>query len=210
MEGHKRLMQVIHEMQSEIIKLVQENQALRGELRFGGQKETQREEGARENTQKEEACSLSNSGEGTTGSPMALHRSVSADSALTLQEQKDNIMTVRRYSISSVPSLLNNKHHKLDKRNPFKVSLEVKGINEPPVFATDGPLSNKEDKGFAKLPSNKKRSFQDQVFKCRGKVKAVSFLLSPYSGNQGSFKCLQKQNTKQNTKQLSTIIEKEV
>ncbi|XP_025020771.1 uncharacterized protein LOC112540347 [Python bivittatus] len=206
MDGHKRLMQVIHEMQSEIIKLVEENQALRGELQFGGQKETRREEGARENAQKEEPWSLSNSGEGTTGSLGALRRSVSAGSALTLQEQKDNIMTVRRYSISSVPSLLSNKHHKLDKRNPFKASLEFKGLNKPPVFTTDGPFSNKEDKGFAKLPSNQKRSFQDQVFKCRGKVKAVSFLLSPYSGNQGSFKCLQSQNPKQ----LSTIIEKDV
>ncbi|KAG8135969.1 hypothetical protein E2320_008953 [Naja naja] len=206
MEGHKRLMQVIHEMQSEIIKLVQENQALRGELQFGGQKETKGKEIVRENTQKGESWSHSKSDEETTGSLVALRRSVSAGSALTLQEQKDNIMTVRRYSISSVPSLLSNKHHKGDKKNPFKTSLEFKGMNKSPVFTTDGPLSNKEDKGFAKISSIKNISFQDQVFKCRGKVKAVSFLLSPYSGNQGSFKCLQSENPKQ----LSTIIEKDM
>lgn len=81
-------MQVIHEMQSEIIKLVQENQTLRGELQFGGQKETKQEEGTRENTQKEESWSLSNSDEEATGSLVPLRRSVSAGSALTLQEQK--------------------------------------------------------------------------------------------------------------------------
>ncbi|XP_070610185.1 putative coiled-coil domain-containing protein 195 [Erythrolamprus reginae] len=206
MEGQKRLVQVIHEMQSEIFKLVQENQALRGKLQFGGQKETTREEGAKETPQKEESRNLSNSEEEAPGSLVALRRSVSAGSALTLQEQKDNIMTVRRYSISSVPSLLNNKHHRGDKKNPFKASLEFNGMNKSPVFTSDGPLSNKEDKDCAKISSIKNRSFQDQVFKCRGKVKAVSFLLSPYSGNQDSFNCLQSENTKQ----LSTIMEKDM
>ncbi|XP_062987564.1 putative coiled-coil domain-containing protein 195 [Elgaria multicarinata webbii] len=220
MEGNKRLMQVIHEMRSEIIKLERENRALRGELQFSGQKGAKREEGAGEEaSRKDEGWSLTDSTEEPTGSPVALRRNVSAGSGLTLQEQKGNIMTVRRYSISSsVPSLSGNKHHKPDKRNPFKGALEVKGIIKPPAFSTDVQLINKEEEGFAKITSdclssntsNKRRSFQDHVYKCRGKVKAVSFLLpvdmSPYSENQGSFMCPQNQSTKQ----LSTIIEKDM
>ncbi|KAF7243146.1 hypothetical protein EYD10_10425 [Varanus komodoensis] len=211
MEGNKRLMQVIHEMRSEIIKLERENRALRGELKFSGQRGAKQEEGAGEETRKEDDAA-----EKVAGSPVALRRNVSAGSGLTLQEQKGNIMTVRRYSISSsVPSLSGNKHHKLDKRNPFKGALEVKGIIKPAALPKDVQQTNKEEKGCAKissdcLSSNKKTSFQDQVYKCRNKVKAVSFLLpvdmSPNSENQGSFTC----PPNQNTKQLSTIMEKDV
>lgn len=87
-------------------------------------------------------------------------------------------MTVRRYSISSsVPSLSGKKHHKTEKRNPFKGILEVKGIIKQPAFPTDAQLTNKEDKGIVKISSdssrlssnatNKRRSFQDHVYKCR-------------------------------------------
>ncbi|XP_053169163.1 putative coiled-coil domain-containing protein 195 [Hemicordylus capensis] len=219
MEGNQQLLQVIHDMRSEIIKLERENRALRGELKFSGQKGAKREEATGEDPRRDETRSLSDSGEEAAGNPVALRRNVSAGSTLMLQEQKGNIMTVRRYSISSsVPSLSGNKHHKTDKRNPFKGALEVKGIMKQPAFPTDMQLSNKEEKGFTKMPgdclsnntSNKRRSFQDHVYKCRGKVKAVSFLLpvdiSPYSENQGSFTCPQNQNTKQ----LSTIIEKDM
>ncbi|XP_061490441.1 putative coiled-coil domain-containing protein 195 [Rhineura floridana] len=219
MEGNGQLMEVIHEMRSEIIKLERENRALRGELKCNGQKGAKRDDGAGEEDKKDEAWGLTDSGEEASGSPVALRKNVSAGSALTLQEQKGNIMTVRRYSISSsLPSLSGNKHQKSDKRNPFKGALDVKGIIKQPAYPTDTQLSNKEEKGVAKIPSdclssnasNKRRSFQDHVYKCRGKVKAVSFLLpvdmSPYSENQGSFTCPQNQNTRQ----LSTIIEKDM
>ncbi|XP_060622980.2 putative coiled-coil domain-containing protein 195 [Anolis sagrei] len=219
MEGNKRLMRVIQEMRSEIIKLERENRALRGELKFGGQKGSKQEEGGEDKAKKEETQSLPDADDGASGSPVALRRNASADSALMLQEQKGNIMTVRRYSISSsVPSLTGKKHYKSEKRNPFKGALEVKGIIKPPAFPTDVQITNKEEKGYSKVPSdclssiapNKRRSFQDHVYKCRGKVKAVSFLLpvdmSHYSENQGSFTCPQNQNTKQ----LSTIIEKDM
>ncbi|XP_066475269.1 putative coiled-coil domain-containing protein 195 [Tiliqua scincoides] len=219
MEGNQKLMQVIHEMRSEIIKLERENRVLRGELKFSGQKGAKQEEGAGEESRKDEAWSRTDSGEEAAGTPVALRRNASAGSALTLQEQKGNIMTVRRYSISSsVPSLSGKKHHKTEKRNPFKGVLEVKGIIKQPTFPTDTQPANKEEKGFTKISSdclssntsNKRRSFQDHVYKCRGKVKAVSFLLpvdmSPYSENQGSFTHPQNQNTKQ----LSTIIEKDM
>nr|XP_056706302.1 putative coiled-coil domain-containing protein 195 [Euleptes europaea] len=216
MEGTKQLMQVIQEMRSEIIKLERENRALRGELQFDGPRDAKQEEGRGGEAGKEEAWSLTDSGEEAT---VPLRRNVSAGSALMIQEQKGNMMTVRRYSISSsVHSLSGNKHHKNDKRNPFKGALEVKGIIKQPAFPPDMQLTNKEEKGFAKIPpdclssstSNKRRSFQDHVYKCRGKVKAVSFLLpvdmSPYSENQGPFTCQQNQNTKQ----LSPIIEKDM
>ncbi|KAH0624019.1 hypothetical protein JD844_007303 [Phrynosoma platyrhinos] len=216
MEGNKQLMQVIQEMRSEIIKLERENRALRGELKFSGQKGPKQEEGEQDEARKEETQSLTDADDEANGSPVALRRNVSADSAL---EQKGNIMTVRRYSISSsVPSLSGNKHYKPDKRNTFKGALEVKGIIKPSAFPTDVQLTNKEEKGCSKIPSdslssstsNKRRTFQDHVYKCRGKVKAVSFLLpvdmSPYSENQGSFTCPQNQNTKQ----LTTIIEKDM
>ncbi|XP_048361391.1 putative coiled-coil domain-containing protein 195 [Sphaerodactylus townsendi] len=216
MEGTKQLMQVIQEMRSEIIKLERENRALRGELQFDGPRGAKQEKGAGGEARNEEAWSLTDSGEEAA---VALRRNVSAGSALMLQEQKGNMMTVRRYSISSsVHSLSSNKHHKADKRNPFKGTREVKGIIKQPVFHPDMQLSNKDEKGFAKIPpdclssstSNKRRSFQDHVYKCRGKVKAVSFLLpvdmSPYSENQGSFTGQQNQNTKQ----LSPIIEKDM
>nr|XP_034989080.1 putative coiled-coil domain-containing protein 195 [Zootoca vivipara] len=219
MDGNKRLMQVIHEMRSEIIKLERENRALRGQLTCSRQKAAKREEGEGVEDKKDKGWSLADSVEEAAASPVTLRRNVSAGSALALQEQKGSIMTVRRYSISSsVPSLPGNKHQKSDKRNPFKGALDVKEIIKQPTFPTDTQLTNKEEKGVAKIPpdclssstSNKRRSFQDHVYKCRGKVKAVSFLLpmdmSRYSENQGSFTCSQNQNTKQ----LSTIIEKDM
>uniref|UniRef100_A0ABM5FVC7 Coiled-coil domain-containing protein 195 n=1 Tax=Pogona vitticeps TaxID=103695 RepID=A0ABM5FVC7_9SAUR len=219
MEGNKRLMRVIQQMRSEIIKLERENRALRGELKFGGQNRAKWDDRGGEEDQKDETQGLTDSGEEADSSLLALRRNVSADSALTLQEQKGNIMTVRRYSISSsVPSYSGNKHHKPDKRNPLKGALEVKGIIKPPAFPADVQLNNKEEKGCTKIPadclssntSNKRRSFQDHVYKCRGKVKAVSFLLpvdvSSCSENQGSFTCPQNEDTKQ----LSTIIEKDM
>ncbi|CAM5138732.1 unnamed protein product [Eretmochelys imbricata] len=217
MEGNTQLIQVIQEMHSEINKLERENRALRVELKFSGQRATNREEGARGQGGNGEARSLTDSGEERVTSPVALRRNVSASSALALQEQKGNSMIVRRYSISSsVQSFSGHKHHKAEKRHPSNRILEVQGIVKPP--AGSSVITNKEEKGSAKIPadcfssnnSSKKRSFQEHVYKCRGKVKAVRFLLpmdmSSYSENQGSFKCPQNQDTKQ----LSTIIEKDM
>ncbi|XP_073216026.1 putative coiled-coil domain-containing protein 195 [Lepidochelys kempii] len=217
MEGNTQLIQVIQEMHSEINKLERENRALRVELKFSGQRATNREEGARGQGGNGEARSLTDSGEERVTSPVALRRNVSASSALALQEQKGNSMIVRRYSISSsVQSFSGHKHHKAEKRHPSNRILEVQGIVKPP--AGSSVITNEEEKGSAKIPadcfssnnSSKKRSFQEHVYKCRGKVKAVRFLLpmdmSSYSENQGSFKCPQNQDTKQ----LSTIIEKDM
>ncbi|KAM9127084.1 putative coiled-coil domain-containing protein 195 [Pangshura tecta] len=219
MEGNTQLMRVIQEMRSEINKLERENRALRVELKFSGQRAANWEEGARGERGHGEDRSLIDSGEERVTSPVALHRNVSASSALALQQQKGNSMIVRRYSISSsVQSFSGHKHHKAEKRHPSNRILEVQGIVKPPAGSSVMQLTNEEDKRSAKIPadcfssnnSSKRRSFQEHVYKCRGKVKAVRFLLpmdmSSYSENQGSFNCSQNQDTKQ----LSTIIEKDM
>ncbi|EMP37273.1 hypothetical protein UY3_05510 [Chelonia mydas] len=174
MEGNTQLIQVIQEMHSEINKLERENRALRVELKFSGQRATNREEGARGQGGNGEARSLTDSGEERVTSPVALRRNVSASSALALQEQKGNRMIVRRYSISSsVQSFSGHKHHKAEKRHPSNRILEVQGIVKPP--AGSSVITNEEEKGSAKIPadcfssnnSSKKRSFQEHVYKCR-------------------------------------------
>ncbi|CAM5164602.1 unnamed protein product, partial [Natator depressus] len=173
MEGNTQLIQVIQEMHSEINKLERENRALRVELKFSGQRATNREEGARRQGGNGEARSLTDSGEERVTSPVALRRNVSASSALALQEQKGNGMIVRRYSISSsVQSFSGHKHHKAEKRHPSNRILEVQGIVKPP--AGSSVITNEEEKGSAKIPadcffsnnSSKKRSFQEHVYKC--------------------------------------------
>ncbi|XP_067394778.1 putative coiled-coil domain-containing protein 195 [Emydura macquarii macquarii] len=219
MERNTRLIQVIREMRSEINKLERENRALRVELKFSGQKAANQEEGARGEGGNRDTRRLTGSGEETVNSPVALHRNVSAGSALALQEQKGDRMIVRRYSSSSsVQSFSGNTHHKAEKRHPRNRTLEVQGTVKPPAGSSVMQLANEEEKGCAKIPadcfssnnSSKRRAFQEHVYKCRGKIKAVRFLLpmdiSSYSENQGSFKCPQNQDTKQ----LSTIIEKDM
>ncbi|XP_074860706.1 coiled-coil domain-containing protein 195 [Carettochelys insculpta] len=203
-------------MRSEINKLERENRALRVELKFSGQKAANQETGARGNR---EARSLTDSGEETISSPVAFRRNVSASSALALQEQKGNSMIVRRYSSSSsMQSFSGHKHHKTEKRHPNNGILAVQGIVKPPAGSSVMQLTNKEGKGCANMPSgccsgnnsSKRRSFREHVSKCRGKIKAVSFLLpmdmSACSENQGFFKSPQNQDTKP----LSTIIEKDI
>ncbi|XP_025044622.1 coiled-coil domain-containing protein 195 [Pelodiscus sinensis] len=219
MEGNTRLVQIIREMRSEINNLERENRALRVELKFSGLRTTTQATGARGKGGQGEARSLTDSGEETVTSPVALSRNVSASSTLTLQEQKGTSMIVRRYSSSSsVQSFSGHKHHKAEKRHLSNGIMAVQGIVKPPASSSVMQIANEEEKGCAEIPahcfssnnSSKRRSFQEHVYKCRGKVKAVSFLLpmdmSSYSENQGSFKCPQNQDTKQ----LSTIIEKDM
>ncbi|XP_072477622.1 putative coiled-coil domain-containing protein 195 [Notamacropus eugenii] len=214
MEGNTQLLRVIHEMRSEINKLERENRALRVELDFGSQKasgwknklEGNREEGTRKpNVLREEPVTV----------PTGIHRTISADSALALKEPKGNIMTVRRYTISSsVHSFAAHEHCKSGKRHLSSAILEAQGIMKSPASSPVTKLANEDGKGlaadcFASNTSNK-RTFQDHVFKCRGKIKAVSFLLpiemSSYSKDPDSLECTENQDPKQ----LSTIMEKDM
>ncbi|KYO33854.1 hypothetical protein Y1Q_0024484 [Alligator mississippiensis] len=161
-------------MRSEITKLERENRALRVELKVSGQRAANRvEEGG--GAGNVEPGSPADSEE-TPSSPVALRRNVSAGSALTLQEQKGNVMTVRRYSISSsVHASSGNKHGKADKCQPANGILDMQGTVKQPAWPTVMQLTRREEKGVEKIPvdcfssnnSNKKRSFQEHVYKCR-------------------------------------------
>ncbi|XP_051846466.1 putative coiled-coil domain-containing protein 195 [Antechinus flavipes] len=211
MEGNTQLMKVIQEMRSEINKLEKENKALRVELDFTSQKASAWEG----NREKGEARRTSTLGEELVTAPIAIHRTVSADSALALKEPKGNIMTVRRYTISSsVHSFAAHEHCKSGKGHMSSGILEAQGMMKSPACSPVTKLANEDGKGFAAgcFTSNtsNKRTFQDHVFKCRGKIKAVSFLLpmemSSYSKDPDSLECIQNQNPKQ----LSTIMEKDM
>ncbi|XP_050164378.1 putative coiled-coil domain-containing protein 195 [Myiozetetes cayanensis] len=89
-------------------------------------------------------------------------------------------------------------------------------------LATDPPaaaqLTREEEKGLEKSPSSclsyshssNVKLFQEHVYRCRAKVKAVSFLLpvdmSPFAEKQGSLKSPENQSTKH----LMTIAEKDM
>ncbi|KAM9034331.1 putative coiled-coil domain-containing protein 195 [Sarcophilus harrisii] len=168
MEGNTQLMKVIQEMSSEINKLEKENKALRVELDFTSQKasawEGNREEG--------EARRTTSLGEELVTAPKAIHRTVSADSALALKEPKGNIMTVRRYTISSsVHSFAAHEHYKSGKRHMSSGILQAQGIMKSPACSPVTKLANGDGKGFAAdcftSKTSNKRTFQDHVFKCR-------------------------------------------
>ncbi|XP_029473048.1 putative coiled-coil domain-containing protein 195 [Rhinatrema bivittatum] len=211
MEGNGRLLRVIRELRGEVRELERENRALHAELSRAGPVgavrplEVEKEEGSRKSSAPEEAPA-----------PAALRRNVSAASSLERQEQKGNTMTVRRYSISaSVHAGAGNAHHRQSKRNSSHRSHAVQGIGRLPMSPTAVERIKDED-SISNCPadhfSNKKitsiKSFQDYMYKCRGKVKSVTFLLpidTAYSENQVSFK----NPPNQSTNQLSTITEKD-
>ncbi|XP_025965492.2 putative coiled-coil domain-containing protein 195 [Dromaius novaehollandiae] len=219
MEGNTHLLQVIRKMRLEINKLERENRALRGELYFCGQRALQKEQEAGGEGGDGEFRSLANSEEESVGSPVPLCRNILTGPTLEPKEQKDNAMTVRRYSVaSSAQAASGVRPHRGDKRPPSDGLLEVRGSAQPPTGPATAQLTNEEEKGVEKIPANcfsksnssKMKLFQERVYKCRSKMKAVSFLLpmdvSSYAENPGSLKCPQNQNTKQ----LTTIIEKDM
>ncbi|XP_069476463.1 putative coiled-coil domain-containing protein 195 [Ambystoma mexicanum] len=229
MEEDTRLMRVIREMRSQINKLERENQALRGEPSSGTIMNDVEGAVRRQAEHRELEESLSPSAgdreiKGPGSSPSALpseeapptahmRRVVSASGALGLQEPQrgNNIMTVRRYSISSTVHAIASSKSKHSKRYSRSSSFEV---NQPSSSALKD--FKKEDESIAKIPSRSStnsitstRSLQKYMYKCRGNVKAVKFLLpvdmSSYTENQRSFKCPQNQESHP----LSTIIEKD-
>ncbi|XP_068810546.1 putative coiled-coil domain-containing protein 195 [Struthio camelus] len=219
MEGNAHLLQVIRKMHLEITKLERENRALRGELQFCGWRALQKEQEAGGEGGDGESRTLAADKEVSVGLPASLCRNVLAGPTLAPKEQKDNSMTVRRYAIaSSVQPASGMRPHRADKRPPSNGLLEVPASAQLPAGPATTQLTNEEEKGVEKIPANrfsksnssKMKLFQEHVYKCRGKVKAVSFLLpmdmSSYAENPHSLKCPQNQNAKQ----LTTIIEKDM
>ncbi|XP_029884796.1 putative coiled-coil domain-containing protein 195 isoform X1 [Aquila chrysaetos chrysaetos] len=219
MEGNAHLLQVIRKMRSQINKLERENRALRGELQVCGQRAVLPEREAARGGGNGDARSLDDDGEGPAGSPASLQGSIVAGPAPAPKEQTDTTMTVRRYSTASpAPAPSSTRSHRASKRPPSNGLRDAPGSAQPPAPPGAAQLTSGEGKGLEKAPasrlsyshSSKMKLFQEHVCKCRGKVKAVSFLLpmdmSSYAEKQGSLKSPQNQSTKQ----LTTIAEKDM
>ncbi|XP_028941147.1 putative coiled-coil domain-containing protein 195 [Antrostomus carolinensis] len=225
MEGNAHLLQVIRKMRSQINKLERENRALRGELQVCGQRAVPPEREVARGGGNGDVRSLDSDGEGAAGSPASLLGSVMASHLLAPKEQTDTAMTVRRYSTTSpAPAPSSTRSHWAGRRPPSNRLppsnglLATPGSAQPPAPLAAEQLTSGEEEGLEKLPANcfsyshssKLELFQEQVCKCRGKVKAVSFLLpmdmSSYAEKQGSLKSPQNQSTKQ----LTAITEKDM
>nr|XP_031361511.1 putative coiled-coil domain-containing protein 195 [Lonchura striata domestica] len=128
-------------------------------------------------------------------------------------------MTVRRYpTVSPAPAPSSTRSHWAGRKPPSSGLLEVPGRTQPPAPPAAAQLSREEEKGLEKSPasclsyshSSNVKLFQEHVYKCQGKVKAVSFLLptdmSSFAEKQGSLKSPQNQSTKH----LMTITEKDM
>ncbi|XP_044146970.1 putative coiled-coil domain-containing protein 195 [Bufo gargarizans] len=205
MEGDTHLLREIRELRSEIKKLEKENQELRGELSQVGHnticdKERELRTGIRcDQAQKEEVMCKG-----------LLRRNVSVQSADLLQEQTGTAMTVRRYSMSSLHSSSEHcKHSEHLKRRSSSETLP--GPNQNQKSDTDLQLAKDEETAAEMLVVNipKTRSFQQYMHKCRGRVKAVTFMLPmdmrDYGENQKTFQA----PPNQSANHLSTIIEKD-
>ncbi|XP_069830337.1 putative coiled-coil domain-containing protein 195 [Dendropsophus ebraccatus] len=205
MEGDTHLLRVIKELRSEINKLEKENKELRGELSqighntISGKERESRTGIACDPTLKEEVTCKG-----------LLRRNVSVQSADLLQEQTGTAMTVRRYSMSSLPLGSEYcKHSAHMKRHSSSDSISGPRPNQK--SDTDLQLAKDEKTAAEMLVTSipKTRSFQQYMHKCRGRVKAVTFMLPvdmrDYDENQMTFQSPQNQSANH----LSTIIEKD-
>ncbi|XP_018863405.1 putative coiled-coil domain-containing protein 195 [Parus major] len=205
MEGNTHLLQVIRKMRSQINRLERENRALKGELRGCGQRAVP-------------------AAGGGNGGAIAFDGDGAAAAAASPQgpaplEQTDTAMTVRRYpTVSPAPAPSSTRSHGAGRKPPSNGLPEVPGSAQPPAPPAPAQLSREEEKGLEKSPacclsyshSSNMKMFQEHVYKCQGKVKAVSFLLpmdmSSFAEKQGSLKSPQNQSTKH----LMTITEKDM
>ncbi|XP_061221277.1 putative coiled-coil domain-containing protein 195 [Neopsephotus bourkii] len=123
-------------------------------------------------------------------------------------------MTVRRYfTAPPAPAPASTRSHWVCKTPPSSGLSSV-----PPAPPAAAQLSRGEEKGLEKTAANclscshssKMNLCQEHVYKCRGKIKAVTFLLpmdmSSYAKKQDSLKSPQNQSTKQ----LTPIAEKDM
>ncbi|NWX49499.1 CC195 protein, partial [Steatornis caripensis] len=212
MEGNAHLLQVIRKMRSQINRLERENTALRGELQVCGQRAVPPERQGARGDGNGDVRSITNDGEGPAGSPASLHGSIMASPAPAPKEQTDATMTVRRYSTTSpVPAPSSARSRWTSKTLPSNGPADTPGSAQPPAPPAAAQPTSGEEKGLEKTSANglsyshssKMKLFREHVYKCRGKVKAVSFLLpmdmSSYTEKQSSLKSPQNQSTKQFT-----------
>ncbi|XP_075386323.1 coiled-coil domain-containing protein 195 [Tenrec ecaudatus] len=204
MEANSQLLGVIQEMQAEINKLEQENEALRmkltsraqGPLGLGEESAAEREE---------EATDVADPEAAQAPSLAAQAGRVSANSAKAPGEHQENVMIVRRYSISlCVHSLAAMDPWKADRRYQATGILADQDMATS-VTSSSGKHQDSEEKMF--IEDSSQRVFPKHVFGCRDKIKTVSFVLPKdmpaYSMNPKSLKC----SPNLTTHQLSTILE---
>ncbi|XP_069720997.1 putative coiled-coil domain-containing protein 195 [Phaenicophaeus curvirostris] len=219
MEGNTHLLQVIRKMRSQINKLERENRALKGELQICGQRAVPPVRQAAREGGNGNMRSLASGEEGPADSPAFLHGSIVTGPAPAPKKQTDTTMTVRRYSTASpAPGPSNMMSHRAGKRSPSNELPDTPGSALAPAPPTAAQLTSGEEKGLERTPvsslshspSSKMKLFRDHVYKCRGKVKAISFLLpmdmSSSAEKQGSLQSPQNHSTKQ----LTTMAEKDI
>uniref|UniRef100_A0A8C9QBJ3 Coiled-coil domain containing 195 n=1 Tax=Spermophilus dauricus TaxID=99837 RepID=A0A8C9QBJ3_SPEDA len=193
MESNTQLLRVIQELRAEISKLEKENQALRMKLASGSHRAAG--SGGDSGDEGEEEVHGPSSAAPRGDTP--------TDATPTTQEHQGNVMIVRRYSISSsVHSFTANDPWKTRKRHPnggmsLTCSSVTKQDNQDKILAADS-FSNS---------SSSQRASPEHAFRCRDKIKTVSFLLprsmSSCSKNSSSLKC----SPNQTSNQLSAIAE---
>ncbi|XP_056419519.1 putative coiled-coil domain-containing protein 195 [Hyla sarda] len=117
-------------------------------------------------------------------------------------------MTVRRYSMSSLLSSSEHcKHSAHMKRHSSSETISGPRLNQKSATQLAQHEESAADMLVTSIP--KTRSFQQYMHKCRGRVKAVTFMLPmdmrDYDENQMTFPSPQNQSANH----LSTIIEKD-
>ncbi|XP_074403168.1 putative coiled-coil domain-containing protein 195 [Zonotrichia albicollis] len=206
MEGNPHLLQLIRKMRSQIRQLERENRALKGELRGCGHTAP--------------PAPGQGSGPGAEGpaappassaSPSSLQGGFAA--AAAPREHTDAAMTVRRYPSAS-PAPFSTRSPWAGRQPPSTAGL----LQVPPAPPAAAQRSREHEGGLGRSPasrvscspSSNVQPLQEQVYKCQGKVKAVSFLLPTdmpsFAEKQGSPKSPQNQSTKR----LMTITEKDM
>ncbi|XP_072789414.1 putative coiled-coil domain-containing protein 195 [Taeniopygia guttata] len=236
MEGNAHLLQLIRKMRSQIHKLERENRALEGELRgcgraaapaarsgaAGGWRRSRRAGTlAASPAASPAAAPAASPAASPAAAPAASPASPAAPASLPggAAEHTDTAMTVRRYpTVSPAPAPSSTRSHWAGRKPPSTGLLEVPGRAQPPAPPAAAQLSREEEKGLEKSPasclsyshSSNVKLFQEHIYKCQGKGKAVSFLLptdmSSLAEKQGSLKSPQNQSTKH----LMTITEKDM
>ncbi|XP_066412925.1 putative coiled-coil domain-containing protein 195 [Molothrus aeneus] len=217
MEGNPHLLQLIRKMRSQINKLERENRALKGELRGCGHAALPAPGDASGGAGRWEPA---RGAEGPAASPASsASLQGGAAAAPAPREQTDTAMTVRRYPTASpAPAPSSTRSHRAGREPPSMGLLEVPGSAQPPAPPAAAQLSREQEEGPGKSPAScvscsqpsSVQLFQERVYRCQGKVKAVSFLLptdmSSFAEKQGSLKSPQNQSMKQ----LMTITEKDM
>ncbi|XP_031975824.1 putative coiled-coil domain-containing protein 195 [Corvus moneduloides] len=227
MEGNTHLLQVIRKMRSQINRLERENRALKGELQGCRQRAVPAERGAA-GADGNDVRSLAIDGEGPAASPASLQGSATAapapseqtgmDSPPHAYSRKKRANTYATPLSPPAPAPSSTRSYWAGRKPPSHGLLEVPDSAQPPAPPAAAQLSREEEKGLEPSPasclsyshSSNMKLFQEHICKCRGKVKAVSFLLpmdmSAFAEKQGSLKSPQNQSTKH----LMTITEKDM